>query len=328
MTLAANTEPQIHFDSLVVDTHVDTVLHLVGNGRTLGSRQTEGHIDLPRLREGGVNCQFFAHYVEFEYKPDRALNRFLELLDTFYSEVEQNNDRVEVALSKEDILRIAGEGKVAAVISIEGGEPISGDLAVLRNLYRLGVRAIGLTWNERNDIADGVGEWRSAGGLTRFGVEVVEEMNRLGMIVDVSHLSEPSFWDVIEYSHKPVIASHSNARTLCNHVRNLKDEQIRALAENGGVMGVVFAPGFVDQEHATLEGVLDHIDHIVDLVGPDHVGLGSDFDGITSTPEGLEDVSCLPSLTAGLIERGYTERNIEKILGENYLRVFEEVFED
>jgi len=317
---------QLHNKSLVVDTHVDTVLHWVSGRRTLGDRSEEGHIDLPRLKEGGVNVQVFAHYIEHQYKPERALARFMKLLDVFYTEIEKNQADVEVALGYEDIIRITGSGKLAAIISIEGGEPISGDLAVLRNLYRLGVRAIGLTWNERNDIADGAGEWRSAGGLTRFGVEVVQEMNRLGMLVDVSHLAEPSFWDVIKYSAQPIIASHSNARALCDHVRNLADDQIRALAAGGGVMGVVFAPAFVHPEKATLERILDHIDHVVELVGIDHVGLGSDFDGIGATPEGLDDVSRLPAITVGLVERGYSEADIKKILGGNYLRVFKEVF--
>ena len=317
---------RLHQEAVVVDGHCDTLLDLAAGRRRLGERSEQGHADLPRLAAGGVNVQIFAHYIEPEYKPDRALRRFLELLDVFYREAEANRDRMAVVTSYAELEAAVAEGRLAAIISIEGGEVISGRLEVLRALYRLGVRAIGLTWNERNDIADGVGEAHAAGGLTRFGRQVVEEMNRLGMVVDVSHLSEPSFWDVLEVTTKPVIASHSNARAVCDHVRNLTDQQIRALAENGGVMGLNFCPPFVHPHEATVDRLVDHALHVLDLVGPDHLGLGSDFDGITSTPRGLEDASCFPRLTEALLRRGVDEDTVRKILGGNFLRVFREVW--
>ncbi len=283
-------------------------------------------MDFPRLTEGGVNVQFFAHYIEPAFKPDRGLLRFMQLADVFYREVESSGGAAEVAFSVSDIRRITGEDRIACILAIEGGEAIQGDIAVLRMLYRLGVRSIGLTWNQRNALADGVGEIRTGGGLTNVGVEAVREMNRLGVLVDVSHLTEPGFWDVVEVTDMPFIASHSNARAVCDHVRNLTDQQIVAMAKKGGVMGMNFAPAFVHPEIATLEGVLDHIDHIVQLVGIEHVGVGSDFDGIGSTPRGLEDVTCLPRLTEGLVERGYADEDITAVLGGNFLRVCEQVW--
>lgn len=326
---------RFHQEALVVDTHCDTLLRVLGRRLPfmrqepyrLSDRHEEGHIDLPRLREGGVDVQFFAAYIEPMYKPDRSLKRALQIFDAFFRELEANPDQMMMATCVADIRRAKEENKVAAVLAIEGGEALEGDLGVLRVLHRLGVRAIGLTWNERNDIADGVGDARSGGGLSVFGAELIKEMNRLGILVDVSHLSDAGFWDVIELSSQPIIASHSNARAVCNHRRNLTDDQIKALAKNGGVMGMNFAAGFVKEGgKAALGDLLDHIDHIVSLVGPRHVGLGSDFDGIGATPEGLTDVSRMPLITEGLFQRGYSEDDIKLILGGNYLRVFEQVW--
>ncbi|MEW6723640.1 MAG: dipeptidase [Bacillota bacterium] len=317
---------ELHRSATVVDTHCDTLLSLASGRRQLKERCDQGHIDLPRLKEGGVDVQFFACYIEPQYKPERAVKRVLQMIDVFYREMEANHSDIELARTVGDIERISSLGKVAAVLSIEGGEAIGDDLGILRVLHRLGVRALGLVWNERNSLADGLAERRTRGGLTNLGVQVVQEMNRLGMIVDVSHLTDEGFWDVIEVSRQPIIASHSNARAVCDHPRNLTDDQIVALAKNGGVMGMNFAPAFVRPEAPTIEDLLDHIDHICRLVGPDHVGLGSDFDGISGTPRGLEDVTQLPSLTAGLVRRGYRAADIRKILGDNHLRVMREVF--
>lgn len=291
----------------------------------MGERNTLGHIDFPRLREGGVNIQFFAAYIEPEYKPERALKRALQMIAAFYRDVGKHPGLVEVAGSYHDMERITGEDRIAAVISIEGGEAVAGDLGVLDCLYRLGVRALGLTWNERNDIADGVGEKGAGGGLTDFGRQLIERMNRLGMLVDVSHLSERGFWDVIECSKQPIIASHSNAQAVCAHPRNLNDAQIKALARNGGVMGMNFYSGFISEKEASLDRIIDHMEHIIGLVGPDYLGIGSDFDGIGSSPAGLEDVTGLPNLTVKMLERGFDTTTIRKILGENYLRVFRDV---
>jgi len=318
----------LHDDAVVVDAHCDTLMDLAAGRRRLGVRASTGHADLPRLREGGVNVQFFAHYIEPEYKPDRALRRFLELYDVFMAEAAANADQIAVVTSWPELEAALAAGRLAAIISIEGGEALGGSLEVLRAFARLGVRAVGLTWNERNDIADGVGAAHTPGGLTHFGRQVVAEMNRLGLLIDVSHLAEPGFWDVLEVSSRPVIASHSNARAVCDHVRNLTDDQIRALAANGGVMGLNFCPPFVHPDRADVDRLVDHALHVLDLVGPDHLGLGSDFDGIYDTPVGLEDATRFPRLTEALLRRGVDEDTVRKILGGNFLRVLREVWGD
>jgi membrane dipeptidase len=177
----------------------------------------------------------------------------------------------------------------------------------------------------RSELADGASQNRTRGGLTTLGVEAAEEAQRLGIVMDVSHLSDAGFWDLIEIVKKPLIASHSSCRALCDHPRNLADDQVRAMADRGGVIGVNFAPNFIHPVKATVERVVDHIDHIVSLVGIDHVGLGSDFDGISTTPEGLEDVTRMPNVTKVLVDRGYSSSEVKKILGENHLRVFKQV---
>ncbi len=325
-TTVSQAAKELHQKAVLVDGHIDTLLEIV-NGRIsgIGERNNLSHVDLPRMKEGGVGVQFFAAFIEPAYKPERALKRTLQLISRFHKEMKKNHDAVEQVLQYKDIDAILAKNKIAAVLSIEGGEGISGDLDILHAFYQLGVRAIGLTWNERNELAEGVGEKHANGGLTTFGRQVVTEMNHLGMVVDVSHMTERSFWDVVEVSQRPVVASHSNAHAQCAHLRNLKDDQIKALAEQGGVMGMNFAPPFIDPETATISRLIDHIDHIVNLVGPDHVGLGSDYDGIPSAPEGLDDVTTFPRITQALLDRGYSEADIMKILGGNFLRVLRQV---
>ncbi len=316
---------KLHESIVVVDAHCDVLMTLIGGGRRLGEHSQQGHVDLPRLKMGGVKLQFFAAFIESEFKPERGVKRVLQLLDLFYRELEDNRQDLALVTGCTELKQAVEQGKVGALLTVEGGEALGEDLAVLRALYRLGVRGLGLTWNQRNALGDGVGEAVTGGGLTNFGREVVREMNRLGMLVDVSHLSEAGFWNVLEVSTKPIIASHSNCAALCPHRRNLSDEQIIALAKQGGVVGVTFAPDFVHPETAALAGVLDHIVHIAELVGARHVGIGSDFDGIAATPVGLEDVGKLPGITLGLLERGFSERDIEMIMGKNLLRVLEQV---
>ncbi len=319
----------LHSRALVIDSHCDAILKVFSSRGEyrLSDYHQEEHVDIPRLRQGGVDVQFFAAYIGAEYKPDRAIKRTIQLLDCLYRELEANKGSLKLILDARDIDGLQSNDEVGVLISIEGGEALEGDLASLRIYHRLGVRAVGLTWNERNQIAEGVGECRSGGGLTEFGVSVVEEMNRLGMIVDVSHISEPGFFDVLSVTRHPIIASHSNARAVCGHVRNLTDRQIRALAENGGVMGINFAPQFlVEHGRACLEDVVTHIDHIVNLLGNSrHVGLGADLDGIDSAPDGLEDASKYPALTEALLKRGYSEQALLEILGHNHLRVIRAV---
>ncbi|MEW6044882.1 MAG: dipeptidase [Bacillota bacterium] len=320
---------RVHAQALVFDAHADTIaIDVVEGRRHLTDRGRGGHVDLDRLRSGGVTIQVFTLFVPPAVPiPYNAL-RALAILDALHAEVERAPDAfvwVREASHLDEARRLDRTG---IVVSLEGCEVLAGQLSMLRTFYRLGVRAAGLTWNVANELADGVGEARGA-GLTGFGREVVAEMNRLGMVVDVSHLSEAGFWQVLELSRHPVIASHSNARALCDHVRNLTDAQIRALAQKGGVMGINFFPGFLVAEGpARLSDVVRHIDYVVQLAGPDHVGLGSDFDGISRVPEGLEDPSRLPALTEELVRRGYDDDTIRKVLGGNFARVFRHVLSD
>lgn len=318
---------QIHQKATVFDGHCDTILEVLNHKRSLGSRTLVGHLDIPRMKEGGVDVQFFAVFIEDIYKPDRSLKRTLQLIDCFYKEIEKNQDDISLVTNYNQIGEVNSAGKIAAILSIEGGEALEGDLGVLRVLYKLGVRLLTLTWNQRNQIADGIGESRTGSGLTKFGLKVIDEMNRLGMLIDVSHLSETGFWDVIKRSKAPIVASHSNCYALCPHLRNLKDKQIKALADKGGVIGITFVPNFLTQEKrkTTVGDVVKHIDYLVEKVGVDYIGLGSDFDGTGGLPLGLEGVDKVPNITGELLDRGYKEKDIKKILGENFLRVFKEV---
>ncbi len=318
----------LHRDSIIFDGHCDTLLAVLEGKRKLGERSPEGHIDLPRLREGGVTAQVFAIFIQDRYLPAGAARQTLRVLDTLYCELEENADSFVLATRAEDIEGAKRAGKVAAVVGIEGAESLEGDLALLRMFYRLGLRLLTVAWSRRNQAADGVYESRTGGGLTNFGLQLVEQCNKLGVILDVSHLSPAGVKDVLETSSQPVIASHSNVHALCPTPRNLTDEQLIALAEKGGVVGVTFVPSFITEEgkEASLEKLLDHIDHIVRVAGIDHVGLGSDFDGFGSPPPaGLEDATRLPGITVGLVERGYSESEVRRILGGNFLRVFRQV---
>jgi len=329
---------ELHREALVVDTHCDTLKCLMPmftlprdsqwDDRSdvgMGVRSSLGHIDLPRLREGGVDCQVFAiSSVRARTRP-YALRTAMEMIDIFYNECAAHQDALTPVTTHGEIVKAAAEGKVAAMLSIEGADIIEGKVRMLGVFHRLGVRMVGLVHSLRNELADGVADDRTGGGLSGLGVETVEELDRLGMLIDVSHLSDAGFWDLMDVAKGPVMASHSNARAVCEHPRNMTDNMIRAMADRGGVMGMNFAPGFVHPTRATVQGVVDHIDHVVCLVGPDHVGLGSDFDGIPSTPAGLEDVTKMPNITVELFKRGYSEEDIKKVLGENHLRLMKEV---
>ncbi|MBO8141561.1 MAG: membrane dipeptidase [Firmicutes bacterium] len=323
--MVAEGAAAFHRRCLVVDAHCDTALRLAA-GASLASQRPEGHVDLDRLAAGGVDVQVFALWADARERRSGLTVRCLDLLDAVWREMERWSDKLHPILTAADLEEAQASAKIGVLLSIEGGEALEGSLSALRAFYRLGVRAMGLTWNGRNDLADGVGEAATGGGLTSFGRQVVKEMERLGMVVDVSHLAEAGFWHVLEIYPGPVIASHSNARAVCDHPRNLTDRQIRALAGTGGVMGINFCPDFLRAGGgATLDDVVRHIDHIVGLVGPDHVGIGSDYDGIDSTPAGLEDVSRLPALTEALLRRGYGEKAVAAILGGNFARVFRQV---
>lgn len=314
---------EVHRSATVVDLHADTILWIQAGRRTLGERSASGHVDLPRLREGGVGVQVFAAYIAPQ-EVTRGLSRALELLRAFHAAVAANSAQISLVTTVEEIEQMRRAGRIAAVLSIEnGGDALARDVRTLDEFYRQGVRMLGLTWNNSNALGDGA-LGREHGGLTDLGRAVLRRMEELGIIVDVSHLSEGAFWDTMRTTRGPLVASHSNAAALHRHPRNLTDEQLRAIAARGGVVGVNFYPEFLGG--ATLERVLDHIDHMVKVMGINHVALGSDFDGIPETPRGLEDVSMLPNLTAGLLRRNYTTEQIHKILGSNALRVFRQAW--
>ena len=329
---------RVHKQAVVVDTHCDTLKCLLPQFTRprdsmwqdrsevgFGKRSKLGHIDLPRLKEGGVDLQVFAISSERDPTPAYPIRTAMEMIERFYTECEKFPKLIEPVTSFAKVTQANEEGKVAAMLSIEGADVVEGRINMLRVYHRLGVRMVGLVHSLRNLLADGVADNRTKGGLSQLGAEAVVELNKLGMIVDVSHLSDAGFWDVIELSKDPVVASHSNSRVICSHPRNLSDEMIRALSEKGGVMGMNFATDFVHKTKPSLETLVDHIDHIVDLVGPEHVGLGSDFDGIPSTPVGLEDVSRMPAITEELVKREYSEEYIRLILGGNHLRLIKQV---
>jgi membrane dipeptidase len=328
----------LHKKSVVVDTHCDTLKCLTPeftrvtdsmwadrSNVGMGVRSNLGHVDLPRLKDGGVDCQVFAISSARNRTPPYALRTALDMIDIFYRECERNLDAVQPVYNHDDILEAAKAGRVAAILSIEGADIIEGRISMLSVFHRLGVRMVGLVHSLRNLLADGVGDARTGGGLSELGVQAIDELDRLGMIIDVSHINDRGFWDVIDIAKGPIIASHSNSRAVCAHPRNMTDEMIKALAEKGGVLGMNFAPSFVHPTNPCVSTLVDHIDHIINLVGPDHVGLGSDFDGISSTPVGLEDVTRMPNITEEIIERGYRKEDLKKILGLNHLRVIKKI---
>lgn len=304
-------------------------------------------LDLARARAGGLDAQFFAAFAACEFidVPGASRRRALDFIESLGEQVRRHPDDIELAYGAEDVERIVSEGKLAAILAIEGGHAIEGDLGTLAEFRELGVRSLTLTHRCTHTWADSSADESRHGGLSDFGRDVVREMNRIGMIVDVSHVSDATFWDVIEESKAPIIASHSSVRAIAAHPRNLTDEMIRALAGANGVVMISFMPFHLDPEKTEvwelLSGwhwfthprrpetplglVVDHIRHVVELAGIDHVGLGSDFDNVPWAPEGLEDVSDYPNLTVELVRRGFSDEDVRKILGGNILRVLAEV---
>jgi membrane dipeptidase len=315
---------ELHAKYPLVDGHADSILETLEGKRRLSQRSDMGHIDWARAREAGVTCTVQAAWPRPEQYPV-APKRVGESIDALLTEIEAGGPGVRLALNAADIRAAHANKQLAVLLNIEGAEGIQGSLALLRNYYRLGVRMMGLVWNHRNEVADGTNEYGHEGGLTNFGRAVVKEMNRLGMVIDLAHIPPKGFFDTLELSEQPVLFTHGNVHKLHAHPRNLTDEQIKALAQKGGVFGISFVNTFMNKETATLKTVADHIDHVVQLLGSaDYVAYGSDFDGCTPPP-GLEDVTRLPHLTAELLSRGYSEADMEKILGGNFLRVFEQV---
>ena len=352
-------------EAIGIDSHIDTIQRVM-LGEDLSKPDDTGHVDIPRLREGGMHAAFFAFWVPIFFRGAEAVRRTLDLRDAMQSVLDANRDQIEMATTAADIERIVKAQKIAAFLTIEGGHAIDDDLRVLRNYYRLGIRAMTLTHAGNTNWADSANDTPAHNGLTDFGKEVVREMNRLGMLVDLSHASDKTFYDALSVTNKPVILSHSSMRAISNVPRNVSDEMLCALAKNGGVVGINFGMGFINPKDAeklrlatqteskaplltgkalddyaaenarklfgtranvvaTVEDVADHIDYAVKIAGIDHVGIGSDFDGIAGTANGLEDVSKMPALVAVLLKRGYAESDLKKILGGNFLRVVREV---
>jgi membrane dipeptidase len=296
--------------------------------------RTPGHTDLARLRAGGVGAQFWSVYIPFESVEEGAAKVQLEEIDIARQIIARYPDHLELALSVSDVERVFGAGKIASMLGMEGGHAIENSLGALRAFYALGVRYMTLTHGGTLDWADSATDEAVHGGLTAFGEEVVREMNRLGMLVDLSHVSPGGMSDALNVAEAPVIFSHSSARALTDHPRNVPDSILRRMSANGGVVMVTFVPSFINEQvrtyqgppsgdpRATLGDVADHIEHVRDVAGIDHVGIGSDFDGISSTPAGLEDVSTFPALLEELSRRGWTEEELRKVAGENLLRAW------
>lgn len=305
---------------IIFDAHCDTITKIMELDSNLFKNSC--HIDLVRLKKAGNFVQTFAAFIDPAYSQAYAMKRAMQIIDRFYKELETYKDDIMLCCNYSDIENAFSDGKIAAMLSIEGGEALQGDLGALRNFYRLGVRSICLTWNYRNEIADGVKDDESGGGLTPFGRKVIKEMNNLGMLVDLSHISEKGFWDVIETTTKPIIVSHSNARAICSHPRNLYDDQIEVVAKNGGVIGINLYPDFLnDTTQASMKDVIKHIEYIISLAGPDHIGIGADFDGIEKTPEGINGIEDLNAIFEEMRKLNYSEEVIGKIAGGNFLQL-------
>jgi membrane dipeptidase len=343
---------RVHKAAIVVDTHIDTT-QMLGregwdfmalHGRERGRGGDGSHVDYPRMREGGLDAAFFSIFMPGTVTGPEAVKRSLLMIDNVRRLAEQHPNEIVLATTAADVRAAHKAGKIAALMGMEGGHMIDNSLSILRDYQRLGVRYMTLTHSVNTDWADSSGDKPAHNGLTDFGKDVVREMNRLGMLVDISHVADKTFWDALEVSRAPLIASHSSSRVISGHPRNMTDDMVKALAAKGGVVQINYEVTFLDndrneasnkrqgvsaEERAKLPPLPDVrwekiIEHMVKLVGPTHVGLGSDFDGATM-PSGMDDVSMLPKITAALLARGYSEKDVTGILGGNLLRVMEDV---
>lgn len=315
----------------ICDCHCDTLTKLYDEKLSLYDNNL--HLDLKRIIANGGGLQFCAAFVPSQYRYTGGMKFASLLIDTYLNNVAaikaQGIDLTTI-LTKQDAQQ-ALRHDVSTLLAIEEGGALEGSLEVLRIFFALGVRCITLTWSNRNDIACGINEEISGGGLTNFGRETVAEMNRLGILVDVSHIAPRGFWNVIETSSKPIIATHSNAKALCSAPRNLTDDQILAIAKNNGVIGIAFASQFIEDapKPAYIEGIYRHIDHMLNLIGNDnHIGFGSDFDGIKRPPEDVPHVGCFPQIIEYLQRKNYKDSTITKITHGNVLRILGEVLPD
>jgi membrane dipeptidase len=326
MSISAPTSRalDLHRRALVFDAHADTLTEMTDRAYNIDVGPAGTHLDLARCAGGVLDAQVFTCFVHPRFVPDRCADRVHAMLDTMDRQLSLFPERLALCRGPGEIVAARQSGRLAAVLAIEGGHAIQNDLEILREFSARGVRSMTLTWNNSNEWADGCGDGGPHGGLTDRGREVVSAMEELGMVADISHVARSTFDDVLAVSRRPLIASHSCARALRDHQRNLDDDQLRALAQGGGVACVNFYPNFLVAEGVcNLSHLLDHVLHFVEVAGPEHVGIGSDFDGIPSGPDGMDDVTELPGLTAGLLERGLDEDAICAVLGGNLLRVFD-----
>ena len=312
---------RIHYDALVIDGHIDTPTLMLDRGYRLGERHRGEHVDLPRMVEGGLDGAFFSIYVARAYGEDeRATQRAVSMIEEVLRQTDET-DGVEVARSTDDVRAIRQRGGRAILMGLEGGHALQGSPDVLRRLWANGIRYVTLTHTNTNSWADASTDRAVWGGLNDLGRQLVTEMNRLGVLVDLSHVSDATFADALAVTTAPVILSHSSCGALHDHARNVSDEMLVALADNGGVIMINFYRTYLGRGRVTLETVLDHIDHAIATAGADHVGLGSDFDGVPSLPTGLGDVTRLPWITHGMLQRGHSEETVRKVLGGNVMRV-------
>lgn len=360
---------RVHADAIVIDTHSDTTPKFENADWDFTARHETGHMDIPRIREGGLDAIFFSIYMGRTEGDGAAVKTAIRRIDSVHEAVRRWPNDLRLATTAAEVRAAAADGMIAALMGVEGGHIIEDDLRVLRTYHRLGVRYMTLTHSFNTAWADSAGTDRipepEHDGLTDFGREIVLEMNRLGMMVDVSHVADSTFWDVLEVSEAPLVASHSSCRAVSDHPRNMSDEMIVAMAERGGVIQINFATGYIDPRKSALAArlrpeveeiyarypddprearkqrialyaehdpgptpasvVIDHIEHVLTLVGEDHVGLGADWDGVPELPVGLDDCSKLETVTLELLRRGWSEDAVTKVLGGNLLRVMEEV---
>ena len=364
---------KLHFSSIVLDTHDDTTQRfLFSKTFDLGKRNPDGHVDIPRMREGGMNAIFFSIWIDGRTMGPPAVQKALDQIDAVHENVKKYSKDMTFCRTAAEVREAHKNGKIAALIGVEGGHMIGNDIRMVPVFGDLGVRYMTLSHFYNDEWADSSTDKPAHNGLTDYGKEIVREMNRQGIMVDISHVSDKTFYDALEVSKAPLIASHSSCRALCNHPRDMSDDMIKALAAKGGVIQINYERSFIDQgykdaydkylggvvqheqdiskkcgedqecsnretqgimnalisegklPHVSWERIIDHIDHAAKLVGPDHVGLGSDFDG-ADMPDGLDDCSKLPKITEALLRKGYSEDDIRKILGGNTLRVMEQV---
>jgi membrane dipeptidase len=363
------TADRIHDRAVVWDCHNDLAYRVLYEGLDIGERLPGGHVDIPRLKEGRVDVQVVALFIQNYLYPGRGADQCFRLIEAMHRAIEKNAVSVELARTGSDIERIVSSGKIALPLAIEGGHAIGDSLEFLNRFHELGVSSMTLTHNVSHDWADAAADEARWGGLNDLGRRVVREMNRISMVIDLSHVSDETFFDVIESTSEPVILSHSGCRAVNPHRRNVSDEMLMALAGNGGVIGIVFELGFLSAEYdrarkelraiaspffgripkiddidlritiehlsqgrdwpledlPTIEDLLDHIDHAVKIAGVDHVGLGADMYPRTPSPVGIRGVQDYPNITRGLLKRGYSDKDIEKIMGGNFLRVWKRV---